>query len=258
MKAVLLHLYGPFAIQSYGFCIAVGVVLSFYFLSKDKKLASLVSYDKLLTCFQIGFFAAVFGGRLLFFMSNPEQLSSILDFVWYGGLSILGAIISTIAVLFLYLKINNINPVSFLDRAAIFAPLMEAFGRIGCFMSGCCYGQPTSLPWAITYTDPNSKAPLLIELHPAQLYSALLFFLAFFFLYLFLQHRNNKPGVLFLAYVSMTSAIRFSTDFLRWDREFSPYVKIFSISQIIAILIFVCGIIGLLTIFSCKKNHGSI
>jgi phosphatidylglycerol:prolipoprotein diacylglycerol transferase len=258
MKAVLLNIYGPVAVQSYGLCIAIGVVLSFYFLSKDKKLKQLISYDQLMNCFQIGFFAAVFGGRTLFFISNPDQLGSVIDFVWNGGLSILGALIATIIALVAYVKKIKVSPALFLDRVAIYAPFMEACGRVGCFMSGCCYGISSSLPWAFAYTDIDTKAPLCISLHPVQLYTAALFALVFAFLYLFLQRKNNKPGALFWSYLSLTAAIRFGTDFWRGDREFSAYVKIFSISQIVAILIFMCAIIGLVTVFFSKKNHGSI
>ena len=135
---------------------------------------------------------------------------------------------------------------------------MQGFGRFGCFFSGCCYGKTCSLPWAAIYTDIDSKAPLYLAIHPTQIYSALLQFGLFFFLYLFLQHKNKRTGILFFSYIAGTSMIRFSVDFLRWDREFLPYFKGFSISQIIAILVFICGITGILTIFFSKKNHGSI
>ena len=260
MKAVLLHIYGPFAIQSYGFFIALGVLLCFYLLSKDLKLKSIIPHNKLLTCFQLGFVSAIFGGRFLYFITQQEQFHSLLDFffIWRGGLSILGALVFTIFGLTFYLKKNKIKPLLFFDRVTIYAPLMEAFGRIGCFMSGCCYGRPTSHLWAITYNDVDSKAPLYIAIHPTQIYSSLLLFAVFFFLYFYLQKKHVKTGVIFSTYLCMISAIRFGVDFLRWDQEFSPYLKTLSISQILAILIFICGMTGLLTIFFSKKNHGSI
>jgi phosphatidylglycerol---prolipoprotein diacylglyceryl transferase len=260
MRAVLLQVYGPFAIQGYGFFIALGVALCFYLLSNDSKLKAITPHNKLLTCFQIGFIAAILGGRFLYFLNHQERFNSVLDFfsLWEGGLSVLGAISLTIFCLVLYLKKNKIQALPFFDRVGLYAPLMQAFGRLGCFMSGCCYGQPTSHSWGITYSDMYSKAPLHIAIHPTQIYSSLLLFSVFFFLYFYLQRKQVKPGTIFLSYLSMISAVRFSVDFLRWDREFFPYLKIFSISQILAILIFVCGMTGLLTIFFSKKNHGSI
>jgi phosphatidylglycerol:prolipoprotein diacylglycerol transferase len=256
MRAILFHVYGPFAIQSYGLCIALGVALSFYFLLKDEKMNALASHDQLINCFQIGIVSAVLGGRILFFISNPSQFNSLLDFcaVWNGGLSILGAVFLSIMALVVYLKKNSVPLLAFLDRAAIYAPLMEAFGRFGCFFSGCCYGKPTNLFCAVTYTDIQSKAPLYIAIHPTQIYSALLLFSLFLFLYW--MGRGSKPsGYLFFSYLLGMSAIRFGIDFLRWDREFSFYSEYFSIYQIIAIFSFICGIIGLVTISFYKKNH---
>lgn len=257
MKAIILHLFGPIAIQSYGLFIALGVGLSLYFLSKDSKLIKLIEHEQLLSCFQISIISAILGGRILFFINHRNKFSSLFDFfaLWEGGLSILGSVSLTIVMLTLYLKKNNIQIMPFLDRAAIYAPLMQGFGRIGCFFSGCCYGQQTNMLFAVTYTDINSKAPLYIPIHPTQIYSSLLLFLLFFSLYFFAQHKIKKAGLLFFTYISTMSAIRFGIDFLRWDREFSLYSKHFSISQLIAILIFVCGITGLLTISFSKKNH---
>ena len=49
-------------------------------------------------------------------------------------------------------------------------------GRFGCLLAGCCYGRPSDVPWAITFTDPvaaaNVGTPLGIPLHPTQLYDA--------------------------------------------------------------------------------------
>lgn len=257
MKAILLHLYGPIAIQSYGLFIALGVGLSLYFLSKDPKLNCLVTHDQLMNCFQIGIVSAVLGGRTLFFINHANQFDSVLDFfaLWKGGLSVLGAVSFTIAALALYLKKNNVSLFPFLDRAALYTPVMQGFGRIGCFFSGCCYGKQSDLFCSVTYVDINSKAPLYIAIHPTQIYSSLLLFSLFLALYFILQHKTKRAGVLFLTYLSSMSAIRFGVDFLRWDREFSLYSQYFSISQIIAILIFMCGIIGLLTISFSKKNH---
>lgn len=260
MKAILFNLYGPIAVQGYGFCIALGVFLALVFLLRDKKLKQFLSEKTFLTGFQIVFFSAIFGGRLLYFSTNSHQFDSLLSFFepWKGGLSILGAITLSIITFSLYLKIKKVPLLPVLDRITLYTPLMQGFGRLGCFMSGCCYGKPTNLPWAITYHDLYSKAPLSIAIHPTQIYSALLLFGTFLFFYYFLQHKSQKAGTIFFSYLCFASIIRFSIDFLRWDREFSPYLKSFSISQIIGILIFICGMTGSLTIYFSKKTHGSI
>ena len=61
----------------------------------------------------------------------------------------------------------------------LFAPgiaLGYMVGRLGCLMAGCCYGKPTTVAWAITFTDPaanfNVGTPLNVPLHPTQLYES--------------------------------------------------------------------------------------
>jgi phosphatidylglycerol---prolipoprotein diacylglyceryl transferase len=56
-------------------------------------------------------------------------------------------------------------------------PFAHAIGRIGCLFGGCCFGTTTTLPWAITFSDPlvaAMGAPLGVPLHPVALYEALL------------------------------------------------------------------------------------
>ena len=67
--------------------------------------------------------------------------------------------------------------------ADVLAPsiaLGSVFGRIGCLLNGCCYGRPTDVPWAITFTNPQahelSGTPLDVPLHPTEIYDALLNF----------------------------------------------------------------------------------
>ena len=48
------------------------------------------------------------------------------------------------------------------------------FGRVGCFLNGCCYGRPTTLPWGVKF-PPGSFASLEFgdtPVHPSQLYNA--------------------------------------------------------------------------------------
>ena len=61
----------------------------------------------------------------------------------------------------------------------VFAPgiaLGHVAGRFGCLFAGCCFGKPTNVPWAITFTNPfaaaNVGTPLGVPLHPTQLYEA--------------------------------------------------------------------------------------
>lgn len=258
MSPVLFHIYGPLSIQAYGLCIAIGGLISFYLLCKDSKIQRIVSESTLITSFQLIILSGYFGGRIGTMLSEPTTFKDPLFLFkfWEPGLSILGAIIGIIATLYCYFYIKKIPTLLFLDRVAIYAPLTQSFGRLGCFFAGCCYGLPTTSWLSVTYTNTDSMAPLHHALHPAQLYSSLLLLAIFFFLYLVQQHRSNKPGILFLSYIVLASIERFLIDFIRWDRIFtvqSPILQLYSIHQWIALAMACIATIGICIIHNRKQ-----
>ena len=115
----------------------------------------------------------------------------------------------------------------------LFAPYLAlgyAFGRIGCFLNGCCFGTPTTLPWGVVFPGLD-----LVPRHPAQLYSALLSLGLCAFL-LRLYPRRRFDGQVFLAYVIGYALLRFGVEFVRenliiWGG--------FSIAQVVAAAILV-------------------
>ena len=131
-----------------------------------------------------------------------------------------------------------------LDIMAVTTCLVHMFGRIGCFLAGCCYGKPTHSAFGVTFTDPACQAdPLNTPLHPTQLYEASYILLVMIVL-LFLRSRKKFYGQLFLVYLILYAIGRFVLEYFRGDlgRGFviSNYV---SHSQFIAALILVCVLI---------------
>lgn len=239
MNPVLFHIYGPLAIHAYGVCIALGGILAFYLFSQDKKAQKLLSFDQMVTAIQVLFLGAYVGGRLLIMLSEdtPFDLFFMFKF-WEPGFSILGSIIGVVTGLCIYLYNKKIPILTFADRISMYVPLLQAFGRLGCFFTGCCYGAPTTAWYAVTYTHENNLAPLLCSLHPVQLYSSALLFGIFLFLYFIQQYRSEKPGTLFFSYLILVGAERFILDFIRWDRVFfaAPgLLQIFSVYQWVAL-----------------------
>ena len=234
MSRELLHIYGPFSIQSFGLAIAIGLIVFSYLVLRDPRRKALVSADNFFTILFYGIIAAALGGRFLALVADWSQVEGWIDLVsfWQGGFSLLGSVIAVMIVLPCCLYYLKVPIFPFLDLVALYAPLLQALSRLGCLMAGCCFGAPCSLPWAITYTDTQSFAPLHESLHPTQLYSSLLLFCLFLLLY-FVGQRAKKPGQLFSLYLAGLGIERFFVDFLRADREFGtlPY---FSIHQWIA------------------------
>ena len=116
--------------------------------------------------------------------------------------------------------------------------LGQAFGRLGCFSAGCCYGAPTSGPLSVIFTDPHSLAPLGVPLFPTQLMEAT-GNLAIFCALLLLRRSKKFDGQLFWLYVLFYAVLRFIVEIFRGDAIRGLYFgNAISTSQIIAIGMF--------------------
>jgi phosphatidylglycerol:prolipoprotein diacylglycerol transferase len=232
---VLFHI-GKLHIYSYGLMIAIGVVVGLL-LARRQSVREGINPDKIIDITFYILVAALIGSRLLFVLMNLEEYATDplkIFKIWEGGLVFYGGLLLAVAVGIWYIKRLDLP---LWQVADIFAPSVaigHAFGRIGCFLAGCCYGKPSTLPWAVTFADPRSLAPQGIPLHPTQLYSSLGLF-AIFSLLVFLRKRKTFHGELFWSYTLMYSIFRFFIEFLRGDPRGSVLGGILSTTQAIGI-----------------------
>jgi phosphatidylglycerol:prolipoprotein diacylglycerol transferase len=238
-------------------------MIGFFLLTRDVVLKKIISTDGLIATLQLMVLSGYVGGRLGFLISESYPLKDyimLLQF-WQPGLSILGGIIAILVSLGLYLWMKKIPILMYLDRVSIYAPLVQSFGRLGCFFAGCCYGVHSNSWWSVTYTHPLHMAPQFVPLHPAQLYSVVILFLIFLFLYFVLQKKSKTSGMLIFSYLFLVSMERFLIDFIRWDRLFfeSEKFSYFSIHQWIALAVALGAGIGLFWLIKqSKKSYGSV
>ncbi len=132
-------------------------------------------------------------------------------FVFYGGL--IGAVLA----MWWYTHHFKMDFWQSVELLIPSVPLVHAFGRIGCFCGGCCYGIPFDPPIGIAFTN-SPVAPNGIPLFPVQLVEAGLNFLLFFFL-LWFAGKPRPQGRILGAYVIAYAVIRFVLEFLRYDYE---------------------------------------
>lgn len=105
----------------------------------------------------------------------------------------------------------QLPPVVLLDSIAYGGLFALFIGRLGCYNYGCCFGMPTTLPWAIRYQNPQSKVVRLhprlcdVSLHPVQLYTALGNLVAFALVTVWIAFvpRDGALAVFFLLYHGM-------------------------------------------------------
>jgi phosphatidylglycerol:prolipoprotein diacylglycerol transferase len=98
--------------------------------------------------------AGVAGARIFYVLHYLEKFKG--DYlsafaIWNGGFELLGGVILAIIVIFAYLCYHKLPIRQYLDILAISLLLALALGRIGCFLSGCCFGKPANLPWAVRF-----------------------------------------------------------------------------------------------------------
>ena len=143
MHNELLHI-GPLTVYGYGFMIAMGV-LAAWFVAEQRarklKLACEHIFYLVVWCAIGGFTSA----KILFwitnwreFLQNPRQIIGSDGFVVYGG--IIGGILAA----WLYCKVAKLKFMKYFDLVMPSVALAQGFGRIGCFLVGCCYGKETN------------------------------------------------------------------------------------------------------------------
>ena len=185
--------------------------------------------------------AALIGAKLMlvlvdfrYFLSQPGEILSLVRAggIFYGGL------IAAVGVAFVLVRRYGLPMWATADLIAPGIALGHVVGRFGCLLAGCCYGRPTSVPWAITFTDPiaatNVGTPLDVPLHPTQLYDAgaelaiLVLLLA--------TERKGRPfaGRTFWLYVLLYGVSRFFIEFYRGDER--GMVAGLSTSQVVSLV----------------------
>lgn len=213
---------GSFPINTYGVFLAIAflcAILVTVKLAQRDGLPRERIYD--LSLWML--LASLVGSKILMLFTEPEyrgnplQLLS-LDFlrsggVFYGGL--LGAIIAG----YLLMKRYQLPWWKTADACAPGIAIGNFFGRQGCFAAGCCWGEPTSLPWGVKFSELGHEitgVPIDAHLHPTQLYESFAMLLVFLFL-LWLHKRKRFSGQVILAYALLYSIIRFAIEFVRAD-----------------------------------------
>ena len=230
---------GSVEIRWYGILVALAVLTVVLWVLREVRKGANLSYDTVFTAALVGIPSAIIISKLLhvvdlwgYYIQNPGQIIS------GAGLTAWGAILGAALGIWIYSRFTKLQFGYFADVTAPGIILAQAIGRVGCTLNGCCYGLPTSLPWGIVYTHPDSLAPLGIAIHPAQLYE-LTYNLIVFGILLTLRKRLKPDGSLFLIYLSLYSLWRLGLDFLR---EGTPFLFGLHQAQVIAIIILAIAI----------------
>ena len=243
---------GPLTVYTYGVMLAAAYLLGLQLAIVRAKKAGLDS-QKMLDLGVALVIAALVGAKLLlllvnfsYFRSNPSEIFVLARSggVFYGGL------IGATLVAFWYIKRHKLPLWTTCDMFAPGIALGHVIGRLGCLMAGCCYGRPTGVPWAVTFTDPfaaaNVGTPLNQPLHPTQLYEAGAELLILVFLLVTEKKGRPFPGRTFWGYMFLYAISRFIIEFYRGDER--GLIMGFSTSQFISLILAPLSLIMLIVL----------
>ncbi|MCK9419775.1 MAG: prolipoprotein diacylglyceryl transferase [Nitrospirae bacterium] len=231
---------GPIPIRMYGLMIGIGFLLAVLLASRRARKEG-INPDRIMDMGVYLLIAAIVGSRALYVLTTLREFTANpLDAfaIWKGGLVFYGGLIAAVPVGIWYVRKHKLPVWKIADIVAPYIALGHAFGRLGCFFAGCCYGSLCSGPVCITFHDSHSLAPLGVSLFPTQLMESGGEFLIFGILMVLWRHRKFD-GQLFWLYPLFYSVLRFIMEFFRGDADRGLYFGgVVSTSQIIAVFLF--------------------
>lgn len=253
---------GNFSVQTWGTIVAIGMIIGIILMLIEARKKKLEEKAESMLVFMI--FLGLVCGRLAYIAVNSSEFSNFLSWlnIWKGGIISWGVLLGVIFGVIFSKFTGKIKSQEFYELIDLMAPyliLAIAIGRIGCFLRGCCFGIPSNLPWAVSYSGG-------IPVHPTQIYHSIADFIIFFLLLKLKKKKekvkNNKinskysffkiPGSIFIMFLLLYSAERFFIDFLRYHPA-SEYFAGFSITQIVYAALFIVSL-ALLKIKKIKKK----
>lgn len=241
LKNELLSI-GPFTIYGYGLMIGIGIIMAYLSAEFRAKKRGMESGDRVLSLVIWCVVGGMLGAKLLYWITQYQEILADPSVIWRNfadGFVVYGGILGGIFTGWLYCRVTKIPFLKYFDLFMPSIALAQGFGRIGCFLAGCCYGRPTDSRIGITFSD-SAFAPNGVPLIPTQLISSALNFLHFGLL-LWLAPRCKADGQLAGCYLMFYSAGRFILEFFRGDLERGS-VGILSTSQFISVFTFLAGV----------------
>ena len=253
-------------LKTYGACMATGFVLCWWLV---ERLSGRKDLSNLLMALMVG---GVAGSRIAYVIEHWQSefaaLPAAIIRVDQGGLMFYGGFILSFLVFFAWCFVKKEHPLRLADLLAAVIPLGHAFGRIGCFFYGCCYGRDSDCWCAVTFPAGSPSwyehGRKMVSVLPTQLFEAAALFVLFGLLMWAWHRRGSVPdafraasvgnGLILGLYLIGYAVIRFIIEILRGDPRAA--VGPFSISQTISLGMLLVGSVFLWFALQKRQAHG--
>lgn len=246
-------------LSTYSLMTLIGIFVSGFYAIKKGEKRNVLEVDTIIMLCIIAI-GAFMGAHIIYGITNISyipyiisKIHSIKTFFYaigyiFGGWVFYGGFIGGAIAFLIACKIRREKPKKYLDVFACMVPLFHAFGRIGCFLGGCCYGIESHI--GFTYTHSLIESANHVRRFPIQLVESLYLFIIFFALNYLLRKGKFKDKLCYL-YLILYPVGRFIFEFFRGD-TYRGFLWIFSTSQWISIILFIIGVCGLIK--SCRNK----
>lgn len=275
-KIFTIPIGGGIPIHSYGVMLGISFIVAWVFTGRMAVKDGLPQ-EKVGTLFILTAVSAVVGSRLLFVVTNMDQIGSLWQvfLINQGGLVVYGGFLGGFLASLWYCRRHRLSLLIWADVAVPSLAVGLGFTRIGCFLFGCDYGHISwDLSWAVQFPSgspawahhfatelaqgvrADGAVPALWGLeewisvsqvshpvHPTQLYSSLNGWICLGFLMLVRRYWRQFAGQIFIAFFVYYAVTRFGLEMVRDDLQ-RGYVGPLTTSQFIAILTFLAAVAG--------------
>ncbi len=226
-------------VPAYNICCFLGFAAAALLLAFRVKKYGVAPINAIQLCI----FSAIgmlIGSRLLFVITKiPDLFSGTAAFtsvLFFGGFVFYGGLFGALSAVKIYSVVRRIDVGQLYNMLTPCFLLFHSFGRVGCFLSGCCYG----IEFPVGFEMLTSPGVIRFPVQLAESFCDILIFSAV----LILEHRKGKRTDLLAVYMICYAVCRFLLEFLRGD-EVRGYFLCFSTSQWIAL--------GVLTYYGIKS-----
>jgi phosphatidylglycerol---prolipoprotein diacylglyceryl transferase len=255
---------GNFELHTYGVMFALAFAAAVYLtVRRGKKYG--YEFSQMYDLSMVVIFSSLIGARLTYVIFHLDEFKGrywdiINPFqstgqIGLSGMVLLGGVITAAAAVLIYIRIKKYRLGEIADIIAPSLVVGIAIGRLGCFMNGCCFGEPCNLPWAVKF-PPGSYAFYVygdVHVHPTQLYEVLYATVIFIILSI-IEKKKPFHGFNFALFLVLYGIGRFFNETLRYYNGSEAGMKLqivsgldITFSQITSLVMLLTGLIIILT-----------
>ncbi|HEX5219863.1 MAG TPA: prolipoprotein diacylglyceryl transferase [Verrucomicrobiae bacterium] len=251
---------GPLTVHWFGVMIALAFLAGMWTAVRRAPLAGISGEhvsDLVVPWLLLG---SVLGARVLYVATYWKE--SFAGQPWWeifmiqrGGLVFYGGLIGASLTTIIFARVKKLPLWKLADVFAPSVALGSMFGRIGCFLNGCCFGRACDLPWAVRFPADHvtSGAPI----HPTQIYDGLLNLALYLGLAWMFRHRRKFDGQIFATFLICYAFTRSISEAFRGDYNDAHLHGGFTPAHLVSVAILVTGIVFFAALKNRPASHAS-